>query len=206
MKTERQLSGQEIKTLDKRVKDIGKRKSRLTKFIIFWTLTCLVIGTIASFYVDRELWTLLIVTVLIFISIGLWSYFESKSPFDNQLKGIEELKIRNLVTSIQVKTTEYYELTEEEDEGIYYLFQVQPNKILSFGGQHFYPSKKFPNSDFEIVEGKTSNGQIVLLETYCHGDKIKPIKKIKGKAKWDLLQKFDIDKFEIMDGQLKTFG
>lgn len=188
------------------MKVIGKRKSRLTKFIISWTLICLAIGTIASFYVDSGLWTLLLVTTAVFVAIGLWSYVEAKSPFDKELKGIEELKIKNLVTSIQVKTTEYYELTEEEDEGIYYLFQIQPDKILSFGGQDFYPTNKFPNSDFEIVEGKSSNGQIILLEIYCNGDKIKPIKKIKGKEKWNLLQKFDLDKFQITDGQLKTFG
>ena len=206
MKIERQLSGQEIKTLDKRVKDIGKRKSRLIKFIISWTLASLVVGTIASFYVDRGLWILLVVTVLIFIAIGLWSYLDSKSPFDKELKGIEELKAKNLVTSIQVKTHEYYELVEEEDEGVYYLFQIHTDKVLSFGGQDFYASKKFPNSDFEIVEGKGSSGQIVLLETYCHGEKIKPIKKIKGKEKWDLFEKFDFEKFEITNGRLERFA
>ncbi len=206
LKIERQLSGQEIKTLEKRVKDIGKRKSRLMKFVIFWTLTSLVVGIIASFYVDRGLWILLVVTVLIFIAIGLWSYFDSKLPFDRELKGIEDLKAKNLVTSIQVKTNEYYELVEEEDEGVYYLFQIQADKILSFGGQDFYASKKFPNSDFEIVEGKSNSGKIVLLETYCHGEKIKPIKKVKGKEKWDLLEKFDFDKFEITDGRLERFA
>lgn len=72
------------------------------------------------------------------------------------------------MTSIQVKTTEYYELAEEEDEGVYYLFQIHPDKILSFGGQDFYPTKKFPNSDFEIVEGRCTDGEIILLETYCY--------------------------------------
>ncbi|MCO4293078.1 hypothetical protein NF867_09400, partial [Solitalea sp. MAHUQ-68] len=98
MKIERQLSGQEIKTLEKRVKDIGKRKFRLMKFLIFWTLTSLVVGIVASFYVDRGLLILLVVTVLIFIAIGLWTYFDSKLPFDRELKGIEDLKAKNLVT------------------------------------------------------------------------------------------------------------
>lgn len=206
MKIERQLSGQEIKTLDKRVKDIGQRKSRLTKFLVIWTSLCLVIGTIAAVYVDRNLWTWLTITVFIFIAIGLWSYLDSKLPIDKELRGIENLKAKNLVTSIQVKTTQYYELAEEEDEGVHYLFQIQPDKILGFGGQDFYPHKNFPNSDFEIVEGKSSNGQIILLETYCHGDKIKPTKTIKGKEKWDLLQTFDPDKFEIKDGRLEQFA
>lgn len=101
MKIERQLSGQEIKTLEKRVKDIGKRKSRLMKFVVFWTLASLVVGTIASFYIERGLWILLVVTVLIFIAIGLWSYFDSKLPFDRELKGFEDLKVKNLVTSFK---------------------------------------------------------------------------------------------------------
>lgn len=186
--------------------EIGKRKSRLTKFTMLWTMTCLIVGTIASFYIEKGLLALLFVTVLIFIAIGLWGFFDSKAPFEKELKGINDLKTKNLVTSIHVKTTEYYELTEEEDEGIYYLFQIQPDKILSFGGQEFYPNKKFPNSDFEIVEGRSTDGQIIFLEIYCHGERIKPIKKIKGKEKWDLLQKFNPDKYEITDGRLTTFG
>ena len=206
MKIERQLSRQEIKTLDKRVKDIGKRRVRLRKFILGWIILCLFVGTISSFYVDPGLWIILIGTVAIFIAIGFWSYFESKSPFEKELKGIEDLRARNQVTSIQVKTTEYYELAEEEDEGVYYLFQIHPDKILSFGGQDFYLTKKFPNSDFDIVEGRSSDGEIILLETYCHGDKIKPTKKIEGKKKWDLLHRINPDKFEFIDGRLEGFA
>lgn len=114
--------------------------------------------------------------------------------------------MKNSVTSIRVKTTEYYELTEEEDEGVYYLFQSQPDKIIGFGGQEFYPNKKFPNSDFEIVEGKSTKGEVILLETYCYGNKIKPTKKIKGKEKWELLQKLIPDTFNIIDGQLENFA
>ncbi|AYB30318.1 hypothetical protein [Chryseolinea soli] len=206
MIVERQLSEREIKALNKNIKDIARRKSRLTRFIILWTIACLVTGTVASMYVDRALWLVVVIAVFIFIAIGLWSYFESRLPFDKELKGIESLKEKNLVTSVQVKATEYYELAEEEDEGVYYLFQIEADRILSFGGQDFYPTKKFPNSDFEIVEGRSVAGQIVLLETYCHGHRIKPIKKIKGKDKWDLLQKFDLDKFEITDGRLERLA
>lgn len=206
MKVERQLSGQEIKTLDKRVNDILKRKTRLTKFLLFWTGATILGGLIAAFSLDISLLILVIIVATAFLGIGLWTYFDSKLPLDKELKGIKNLRTKNLVTSIQVKTTDYCELTEEEDEGVYYLFQIQPDKILSFGGQDFYPSKKFPNSDFEIVEGKSNDGQIILLETYCHGDKIKPTKKIKGKEKWDLLEKINPDKFEIINGRLEQYA
>lgn len=206
MKIERELSGQEIKTLDKREREINKQQSRLTRFVLIWTATCFIGGTIIGVFMNPTLWLLLAVTILIFAGIGLWTFLKERNKGQKELKQIQYLRTVNRVTSIKVQTKEFYELIEEEDEGVHYLFQITPDKILSFGGQDFYSSKKFPSSDFEIVEGKGTDGQIILLETYSHGDKIKPLKKIKGKEKWDLLEKIKPDEFQIIEGRLEQFG
>jgi hypothetical protein len=206
LKIERELSGQEVKTLDKREKEITKRHTRLTRFVLIWTGTCIAGGIVIAIFMNPNLWLLLSVTVLVFAGIGLWIFFQERNKGQKELKQIQYLRTINRVTSIKVKASEYYELTEEEDEGVYYLFQITPDKILSFGGQAFYSNKKFPSSDFEIIEGKGEHGQIVLLETYSHGDKIKPLKKIKGKEKWDLLEKINPDEFQIIDGRLEQFA
>lgn len=65
MKIERELTIQEIKTLDKRVRDIVKGKSRLIRFVMSWTITCIVVGTIISLFVDNEILIWLFLTVLI---------------------------------------------------------------------------------------------------------------------------------------------
>jgi hypothetical protein len=206
LKIERELRAQEIQTLEKRSRQINKRRSRLTKFVLVWTTTCFVAGAIIAIFMNPNLWLLLAVTVFIFAGIGLWTFLQEQGRGQKELKQIEYLRTANRVTSIKVQTKEFYELTEEEDEGAYYLFQIAPDKILSFGGQDFYSNKKFPSSDFEIVEGKGEGGQTILLETYSHGDKIKPLKKIKGKEKWDLLKKIKPDEFEIIDGRLEQFA
>ena len=167
---------------------------------------CFIGGIIIAVFIHPDLWLLLVVTVLVFEGIGLWIFLQERNNGQKELKQIKYLKTANRVTSIKVQTKEFYELTEEEDEGVYYLFQIAPDKILSFGGQDFYSNKKFPNSDFEIVEGKGENGQIVLLETYSHGEKIKPVKKIRGKEKRELLAKINPDEFQIFDGRLEQFG
>jgi hypothetical protein len=206
LKIERELTEQEIKTLDNRVREIAKGHTRLTRFLLIWTGTCLVGGGIIALFMKPDLLLLLAVTVLVFVGIGVWTFFQERNKGLKGLKQIEYLRTVNRVTSIKVQTKDFYELTEEEDEGVYYLFQITPDKILSFGGQDFYSNKKFLNSDFEIVEGKGEDGQIILLETYSHGDKIKPLKKITGKEKWDLLAKINTDDFQIIDGQLEQFA
>ena len=65
-------------------------------------------------------------------------------------------------------TTDFIELSEVEDEGGY-LFQISDNKILSFGGQDFYPTKNFPSDNFEIAICNGEKGEVVLLETYNYG-------------------------------------
>jgi len=109
------------------------------------------------------------------------------------------------VTSIKGVSTDYIELSEVEDEGVYYIFQLPDNKIFSFGGQDFYPTKSFPNDNFEIAICYGENDEIVLLETYNYGNKLLPKSKITGEKKWNLLSNTnypDPDKFTIVEGRL----
>ena len=82
----------------------------------------------------------------------------------------------NKAKSIKVVSDKFIELSEVEDEGVYYLFQVDNNQILSFGGQEFYPTNKFPSNDFEIVMSHGKLGELVLYEKYVNGNKIQPIR------------------------------
>lgn len=136
------------------------------------------------------------------IGIILWVYSEGYFKSRNELKGIRYLKNSNVITSIRVQSLEYIQLSEEEDEGVHYIFQVEPNKILCMGGQDFYPTKKFPSSDFEIAEGKDEKGNVIFFEIYPFGEKCKPLKKIKGKQKAALMKKRDFAGYKITAGKL----
>ena len=81
---------------------------------------------------------LLFSTIAIYIAIGVWVIGKEYLKQQKDRRSIAFLKNKNLVTVIEVNSDLYYELKEQEDEGVYYLFQLPNNKIFSFGGQDFY--------------------------------------------------------------------
>ncbi|GEM_PF-838282 len=208
MQTERPLSDKEIKTLKQDLKRLDKRKSFQIKFLVGWTLLAILVGTYVYFRLDTtiELY-LLIGTVIIYILIGVWGFMETYLKQKRERKNIDFVFATNKVKSIKVIATDYIELSEVEDEGVNYLFQISDNKILSFGGQNFYPIKNFPSDNFEIVICKGQKGEIVLLETYNYGKKIQPNRKITGQQKLDLIGSANYpnsDNFVIIAGQLEN--
>ena len=208
VQTERPLSDKEIKILGQDLKRLDKRKSFQIRFLVGWTLLAFVVGTFVYLRLETttELY-LLIGTVLIYILIGVWSFMESYLKQKKVRKNIDFVFETNKVKSIKVITTDYFELSEVEDEGVNYLFQISENKILSFGGQDFYPTNNFPSDNFEIAVCNGEKGEVVLLETYNYGKKIQPKRKITGQKKWDLIGSVnypDPDKFAIIDGQLEN--
>lgn len=208
MQTERPLSDREIKILKQNLKRLDKRKSFQIKFIAGWTLLAIIVGTYFYFRLDTtsELY-LLIGTVVVYKLIGVWSFMETYLKQKKGRKNIDYVFSTNKIKSIKVVGTDYIELSEVEDEGVYYLFQISDNKILSFGGQDFYPTKNFPSDNFEIAICNGQKGELVLLETYNYGKKIEPKKKITGQQKLDLIGSENYpnpDNFVIIDGQLEN--
>ena len=208
VQTERPLSDKEIKILGQDLKRLDKRKSFQIRFLVGWTLLAFVVGTFVYFRLETttELY-LLIGTVLIYILIGVLSFMESYLKQKKVRKNIDFVFETNKVKSTKVITTDYVELSEVEDEGVNYLFQISENKILSFGGQDFYPTNNFPSDNFEIAVCNGEKGEVVLLETYNYGKKIQPKRNITGQKKWDLIGSVnypDPNKFTVIDGQLEN--
>jgi hypothetical protein len=202
VKTERPLTDKEIKVLNNDLKRIYKNRTSQIKFLIGWTVIAVIIGVLI-YDKDTKLYEV-IGLVLVYTLIGVWSFLEICFKDNIQLKNINFVKSNNKVTSIKVVSTEYIELLEVEDEGVYYFFQLPDNKILFFGGQDFYPTKKFPNDNFEIAICYGKKNEIVLLEIYNYGKKMLPKFQIAGDKKWDLFDdlNFDCNKITILDGRL----
>lgn len=209
LKLQRPLKDRELKILDKRLKQLDKNFKRQMRFFLIWTLLALAIGFFAYFKMDTGndiLW--LVVTVVIYVGIAVWVVGEEYLKQRKERNGIAFLKTHNLVTAIEVHSDTYYELKEEEDEGVYYLFQLPDNKVFSFGGQDFYPSKKFPSDKFEIVEGRGPDGEVLLLETFSDGKKIKPTRVIAGQEKWNLLNNPNYPnpkKLTVVEGKIEDY-
>lgn len=207
MKFERALEPKELKILDKQLSQHNKSFKKSCRFLLIWTLLALIIGSYAYIKMkDKGDKTWLILTIIIYIGIAVWVVGEDFLKQRKQKRSIAFLRQKNVVTVVKVVSNKYYELTEENDEGIYYLFQLDGNKIFSFGGQDFYPSKKFPSDNFEIVEGRGFKNEVILLEIYNYGEKINPHLKISGQDKWNLLNSAtypDPYKLTMIDAKLE---
>ena len=177
--------------------------------MLIWTLLAFAVGIFAYFKMDTTNKALLLfATVAIYIGMGVWVTGKEYLKQQKERKNIAFLKSKNMVTVVEVSSDFYYELKEQEDEGVYYLFQLPDNKVFSFGGQNFYPSKKFPSDNFEIVEGRGLNNEVLMLETFSYGKKIKPARVIAGQEKWNLLNSPiypDPQKLTVVDGRIEDY-
>ncbi len=84
---------------------------------------------------------------------------------------------RNQAHVIRIQSDQMVEFEEREDEGACYAFQVG-DRIVFVAGQDFYPSAKFPNSDFSLVEITDSRGALVEMVIDTAGKKLQPIRTI----------------------------
>lgn len=142
--------------------------------------------------------------VLVYVGIMLWVYWDSIRTTRRRVAQLQGTLTKNQVQVIHVQTEEMVELIEIEDEGAGYFFQVTPNKVLYLGGQEYYPTGKFPNSDFELVTIVDANDLPIAFQIVCHGQKLKPSRTIDKTAKLKLL---DSDRYsqdlEVITGRLE---
>ncbi|BAV07336.1 hypothetical protein SAMN05421788_10242 [Filimonas lacunae] len=209
MKLERALEEKELKTLDDKLQHNNRLLRRMVRFLWVWISLALVIGGIVFFWMkNRNEVYLLGTTVVLYIGIGVWVAGKDYGALRKANKSIEYLKSNNRVTVVSVRADKYYELKEQEDEGVFYLFQLEEDKVLSFGGQEFYPNSQFPNDQFDIVEARGLYNEVLLLEIYTYGSKIAPLLVLEGQQKWDVLssgQYPDPYQMTIVNGKVEDF-
>lgn len=84
---------------------------------------------------------------------------------------------------LAIAASRMWEFEEEEDEGTCYAFELESRGVVFVAGQDFYPSARFPNTDFSIVTFRGKGGQDLdgLIEK--RGEKITPEKTIPARKK-----------------------
>lgn len=208
MKQSRPLTTKEVAILEKDLALTSKQLRFQKRFLLGWVLLALIIASLILFRLETKTELFLLAgTVITYVAIGAWSFFEQTSKLKKARRNIE-FAMENEALLIKVESKEYIELSEDDDEGIFYLFQLDDNIILSFGGQDFYPTKRFPSDSFEILIAYGPRMEIVLLKKYITGSKLRPVLKLSGKEKWDLMSKSnypDPEKFTLVDGRLEDY-
>jgi len=206
MKQQRELQIKELKKLDRQLKQSDKNYKRAKRVFLIWTLIAVALGTLAL--IKDSGGTAGIITFTALVGIGIWIFNDAHIKQQRTRESISFLKSKNLLTSVVVHSDKFYQLKEVNDEGEHYLFQLDNNSVFSFGGQDFYPRKKFPSDRFEIVEGRGINDEILLLEIYSSGNKVQPARVISGQEKLDLLANPnypDPDKLTVVEGRIEDF-
>jgi hypothetical protein len=85
------------------------------------------------------------------------------------------------VTVKRVHAVAVVEIEPIEDEGTGYVFDLGDSHVLFIKGSDYFPEDEeasWPNTDFEIVR-TVAAGQ--LLDVYCHGTELPPLRVIPGK-------------------------
>ena len=103
-----------------------------------------------------------------------------------RIRAIEDVLQRDEARETRIRSNEMVEFEEEEDEGACYAFQVTDNSMVFVSGQDFYPSAKFPNSDFSLIDIVDRDGGIIDQFVATHGKRLRPIRTIGAKLKLKL--------------------
>jgi hypothetical protein len=141
----------------------------------------------------------LLISLAIAAPISLWSYFEVKLKVYREVDLYEGALRRDEATVIRIQSNAMIEFEEKEDEGACYAFQLDNHQLIFISGQDYYPSAKFPNSDFSIVEIHGEDGKPIESVIEKNGSKLKPLRKLSWPQKRSTSFPEDL---EIIEGDL----
>ena len=125
----------------------------------------------------------LLISFAITLLISLWSYFDLRPKFQREVDVYRRALLRNEARVTRIQSSSIVEFEEQEDEGACYAFQLDGDQVVFVSGQDFYPSARFPNSDFSVIKIYADDGKLVEHLIEKNGVKLKPLRKISFQRK-----------------------
>ena len=113
----------------------------------------------------------------------IWAWFSGRSKVGADLKRYEVALEKNEAHILRIQADSMIEFEEEEDEGACYAFQLDHHRVVFISGQDYYPSVKFPNSDFSLIDIYGEDGVVVEEFIEKHGAKLRASRTISSQAK-----------------------
>jgi len=167
----------------------------IATIIVLWALTMVVSDESA-----------LIITGFWFIAgsvIVLWVRKDlgaDRRGLDAIAAGLESALRRNLADVYDIRSTEFVEFEEIEDEGACYAFELQNKSgIVFLSGQEFYETVRFPSLDFALVFPLDEADRRVEMLIEKRAAKAAPGRRIPARVKRTLIFPEDL---EIVAGTL----
>lgn len=158
----------------KRLRDLRRRILIIggTIVAILWGVTLADSKNGPSWYVSGLFW------LAIGVLLGFWCYWDARRDILRVLNRFESATRRNQARVVQVQSEQMVEFEEQEDEGACYAFQADPDRVVFVAGQAFYADRRFPNSDFSLVDVLTEDDTVAMFLIAKRGTKIEPIRTI----------------------------
>jgi hypothetical protein len=185
-KIERPYNPEEIKVLRNKKNSLWQHFENFGMKWIFITLILLaplliyekVVGKVSS-----EIQLLTSIPLLI-ISIGIVVYLMNKNGEIGWNKKVENEIKNGKAQILKIKTEKVIKRKQTYDLGSGFYIKISENETLYLQGQYFDElqySRKFPNTDFEIVKTKLNFNE--LIDVNYFGEYLKPEKKLKAFTK-----------------------
>ena len=136
---ERPLHNKEINLLNQELKLTLNRKKSSIIILAVWTSLAVIIGTFAySFgnFTQGEKY-MLVGCTLVYVLVSVWNFIKTHSEEKRRAECLKYSLTENKTRSLEAIAEKYIKLPEKEDEGTHYLFQLNKNDILSFGGPNY---------------------------------------------------------------------
>jgi len=136
---------------------------------------------------------------MICTGLVVWVAVSSRRDLIREIDRLEGTLLHDEADEVTIQSTEMVEFQEEEDEGACYALQLNSGRIVFVVGQDYYPSAKFPNTDFSLVSIHDAEGKSVKELIYQRGHKLVPLRTIPAKFKSEMLIP---DHLETIEGKL----
>jgi len=127
---------------------------------------------------DAPVYFVIASMTVLWTGMTLWSLVPELRRLDAQRRALQNAMELGSVRSIDVRATRVLELLEEEDEGACFVFEIGSDRLVVTHGQQFYPTARFPNEDFSVVDILDDKGAVICHFLRCWGRKLKPIQRI----------------------------
>jgi hypothetical protein len=134
------------------------------------------------------------------VLIGSWVWIEESLKTRKLASSISRTLECGRAREIRIVASNVVELEEEEDEGACYAFQIDADRIVFISGQEFYPSAKFPNGDFALVDVLSPSGERVDFFIRKDGAKLVPSRIVSAEARRGLRVPSHL---EVISGKLE---
>ncbi|MBU3011814.1 hypothetical protein KO506_10395 [Polaribacter vadi] len=185
-KIERPYNPEEIKVLKSRKNSLWEHFENFGKKWILITLVLLAPLLLYDKFVGKvSSETQLLTSIpLLIITVGIVIYWMNKNGEIGWNKKVENEIKNGKAQVLRIETEKVFKRKETYDLGSGFYIKISKNETLYLQGQYFDElqySRKFPNTDFEIVKTKLNFNELININYF--GKYLKPEKKLKAFTK-----------------------